>query len=64
MFRVVVLFLRETFRLFDGVGELLDQLFVALVGREVEAVEASVASGEPCLLTHLLDAETLGAVAP
>ena len=56
--------LAEALRLLDGQVEFLQQLVVGAVGREVEAVEAGVAAGQPGLLAHLLDAEALGPVAP
>ena len=58
------LFLSESLRLFDGEAELLDQLFVAFVRRQVESVEAGVTSRKPSVLSYFLDAETLRSVAP
>ena len=58
------LLLAEALGLLDGVGELLGELVVRLVGREVEPVEAGVRARQPRVLPHLLDAEPLRAVAP
>ena len=58
------LFLTEALGFFDGETELLDQLLVALVRRQVEAVEARVRARQPRLLANLLDAESLRSVAP
>lgn len=54
--------LPETVRLFDRIVQLLDQLIVALVRWQVETVEAGVRTGQPRVLAHLFDAETLGTV--
>ena len=52
----------ETLGLLDGVGELLGELVIRLVRREVESVEARVRTRQPRVLPDLLDAEPLGAV--
>ena len=54
----------ETLGLLDGVGELLGELVIRLVRREVESVEARVRTRQPRVLPDLLDAEPLRAVAP
>ena len=55
--------LTEALGLLDGERHLLDQLFVALVGRQIQPVEARVRARQPSVFAHLLDAETLRPVA-
>ena len=58
------LLLEEAFRLLDGEVQFLYELFVTLVGRQIETIETRVTAGEPRVLPDLLDAETLRPVAP
>ena len=48
-----VLLLTEALRLLYGELELLDELLVALVGRQVQAVEAGVRPRQPAVLANL-----------
>ena len=50
---VVELLLAETLGLLYGELELLDELLVALVGRQVQPVEAGVGSGQPAVFSNL-----------
>lgn len=47
----------------DSKFEFSRELFIAFVGRQVKAVEASVATRERSFFSHLFDAELLQAVA-
>lgn len=53
------LLLPEPFSLLDCVVQLLHQLVVALVRRQIQPVEARVRPRQPRVLTDLLDAEPL-----
>ena len=54
---------REAFRSLNGPDETLSELLVALVGRQVEPVEAGVGPGVAVGVAPLLDGEQLGPVA-
>lgn len=54
----------ESFRLFDGEKKLLLQLLVAFVRGQVQTIETGVASGQPRVFPHFLDAELLRPVTP
>ena len=54
---------REAFRSLNGPDEALSELLVALVGRQVEPVEAGVGPGVAVGVAPLLDGEQLGTVA-
>lgn len=58
------LFLSKALRFFYGIVELLDQLFVTLVGRKVQPVEARVTARKPGLFANLFDAKQLRTIAP
>lgn len=58
------LLLSESLCFFDGISQLFDKLFKALVGRQVEAIETRVAPWQPRVLADLFDAEMLWTVAP
>ena len=53
MILVLCLLLAESLGLLDGKLELLHELLVALVGGQVEAVEAGVGPWQPTVLPHL-----------
>jgi len=52
----------ETLRALDGLDELVPELLVGLVGREVEPVEAGVGPRVVGRASPLLDGEQLGTV--
>lgn len=59
VFSQVGLLQPEAFRFVDGEFELSRELFEAFVGRQVKAVEASVAARKRSLFSHLLNAKLL-----
>jgi len=54
-----LLLLAEALCLLDRVGELLGELLVALVWRQVQTVEAGVRARKPRVLANLLNTEAL-----
>jgi hypothetical protein len=58
-FSQVSLLQPKPFRLVDSESEFSRELLVAFVGRQVKAVEASVAARKRSLFSHLLNAELL-----
>lgn len=58
----ILLLLSEALRLLDRIVQLLDELLVRLVRRQIEPIEAGVRSRQPRVLAHLLDAVALRSV--
>ena len=57
------LLLPESLSFFDGISQLFDQLFKALVGWQVKAIETRVTPWQPSVLADLFDAEMLWTIA-